>query len=43
MRIITFLWALLVAFLHLSFALIMAIGFVVVVIPSVVVRHSLKL
>ena len=43
MRIITFFWALLLAFLHISFALIMAIGFVFVVVPSVVVRHSLKL
>lgn len=42
MRIIKLLLALLVAFLHIALTFVMAVGFLVFLVPGVVVRHSLR-
>lgn len=43
MRVFTFLFSLLLAFLHIALTLIMAAGFLIVFVPGILVRHSLKL
>ena len=42
MKIIALLGSLLLAFLHITTALVMAIGFVLFVIPVIIIRYALS-